>query len=326
VAAANREERPDRHLVEVAVRYAEHGWPVIPLHTPTDNGCSCSRGTECGSPGKHPRTQHGLHDATLDPVDVRGWWARWPDANVGVVTGARSGLLVLDIDLPHGPASLARIEATLGPLPVTCEQRTGSGGRQLLFAHPAEPVGNRARLLPGIDVRGDGGYIVVPPSQHATGEPYRWTGRTPVAPAPDWLVALLTREPVAHTPAGAVARRPILQEPSSALAHYGAAALDREAAQLAHAVEGTRNDSLNRAAFKLGQLVGAGALPADEVADRLERLGTDLGLRPAEVSRTVASGLAAGAARPRDLDLHEPPPARTDAASAPLVRRLVRRR
>ncbi|MEX0953030.1 MAG: hypothetical protein WDZ26_04295, partial [Nitriliruptoraceae bacterium] len=90
-----------RRLVEVALRYAEHGWPVLPLHTPRPRGCSRTAG-DCGSPGKHPRTGRGLH----------------------------------------------------GVLPQTCEQRTGSGGRQLLFAHPGGTVGNRARLVPGMDVRG----------------------------------------------------------------------------------------------------------------------------------------------------------------------------
>jgi hypothetical protein len=161
-----RPEADRRQLLEVALRYAEHGWPVVPLHTPSVSACSCRTDT-CSSPGKHPRLTRGLHDASADGDQIRAWWRRWPDANVGVVTGAASGLVVLDIDLPDGPASLARLTEEHGPLPATCEQRTGSGGRQLLFAHPGHPVSNRTRVEPGIDVRGDGGYIVVPPSLHA---------------------------------------------------------------------------------------------------------------------------------------------------------------
>lgn len=148
-----------RHVAEVAVRYADHGWPVIPLHTVADGACTCHRPAECASPGKHPRTRHGLRDASLDADQVRRWWNTWPGANVGVATGAQSGLLVLDIDLPDGPASLRGLEAKHGPLPATCTQRTGSGGLQLLFAHPRDPIGNRARLLPGVDVRGVGATI-----------------------------------------------------------------------------------------------------------------------------------------------------------------------
>lgn len=311
------------------MRYADHGWPVIPLHTPTAVGCSCSRPTDCGSPGKHPRTEHGLRDATIDPLEVRSWWNRWPEANVGIATGPASGLLVLDVDLPDGPDSLAQIEARYGRLPSTCEQRTGSGGRQLLFAHPAQPIGNRTGALPGIDVRGDGGYVVVPPSRHASGERYRWTGRAPAAAAPDWLVTLLTRDRTHQRPRTVPSAMPTAVPPPEALSRYGTAALDRELADLARAVEGTRNDSLNRAAFKLGQLVGAGALDAEQVADRLEEVGTRLGLGPAEVRRTIASGLTAGVEHPRSVpgNATAAPPAMVEGGTsrAP-VRRRVRSR
>lgn len=314
------------HVAEVALRYADHGWPVIPIHTPTDSGCSCVRSRECGSPGKHPRTRHGLDDASIDLDRVREWWTRWPDANVAVATGARSGLLVLDIDLPHGPTSLDELQSQLGALPRTCEQRTGSGGRQLLFAYPPGQIGNRARVLPGIDVRGDGGYIVVPPSRHLSGDAYLWSSRTPLAPPPDWLVGLLTRArevEAERSPARADLSTPDLRDE---LANYGASALRDELAELSQAVEGSRNDSLNRAAFKLGQLVGAGALDGDEVRAHLERTGEAIGLDAVEVRRTVASGLTAGIARPRAI-APTPNPARSRGSSsvAP-VRQLVRRR
>lgn len=297
---ARRLESPDpRRLVEVALRYGQHGWPVLPLHTPIGRGCSCSA-SECGSPGKHPRTARGVHEASTGHGRIRDWWARWPHANVGVATGAASGLVVLDVDLPDGPDSLAELEARHGSLPATCEQRTGSGGRQLLFAHPGTTVRNRAGVVPGIDVRGDGGYIVVPPSLHAAGDRYQWTGRTSPAPAPGWLMGLLDRSrgfdhrPVREMP------RPAL--PSGGRAErYAAAAMRDELARLAAAAEGSRNASLNRASFSLGQLVAAGLLDHDHVASELERVATGIGLGEREIQRTVASGLGAGLSQPRAI-------------------------
>lgn len=307
------------------MRYADHGWPVLPLHTPAVGGCSCTRTGGCGSPGKHPRTRHGLHEASTDPAQVRAWWNRWPDANIGIATGPGSGLLVLDIDLPHGPASLAELEATHGPLPLTCEQRTGSGGRQLLFTHPDAAVGNRAAAWPGVDVRGTGGYIVVPPSRHPCGDRYRWTGRTPPAAPPDWLVDLLDRDRIPAPPH--VDRPTVRVEATGQGSTYATTALTHELTALAGAVEGTRNHTLNRAAFNLGQLVGAGALDAEHVTARLRHVATDIGLGPTEAARTIASGLNAGIARPRPIPTRaDTPPTGASKDGVPVRRALVRRR
>ena len=316
--------RPDQaaplHLVEVALRYADHGWPVVPLHTPRGSGCSC-QARDCGSPGKHPRTVRGLRDASIDLDRIRTWWGRWPDANLGVATGMASGLMVLDVDLPDGPTSLTRLEAARGPLSVTCEQRTGSGGRQLLFAHPGQPVGNRARLLPGIDVRGDGGYIVVPPSRHVCGDRYQWTERmTPAAP-PGWLLELARGTRTTDVDSVEVAAPPPAH--GSREQRYAASALHRELTRLTSAAVGSRNDTLNRAAFNLGQLAATGLLDRGLVAAELERVATGIGLGPAETRRTIASGIAAGLQHPRAA----PPSSSPDNRSinAP-VRRIGARR
>ena len=326
MAARRREPPHPRHLIEVALRYVQHGWPVLPIHTPGSRDCSCTA-RDCGSPGKHPRTPRGLHDASTDSDRIRGWWGRWPNANIGVVTGARSGLVVLDVDLPDGPSSLAKLQAEHGRLPATCEQTTGSGGRQLLFAHPDFPVGNRARLRPGLDVRGDGGYIVVPPSIHATGGRYQWTGRLPPAAPPRWLLALLDRSRAPQPP-------PTIEIPDSPVhaggrqVRYADAAMRRELAGLAAAVEGTRNATLNRAAFSLGQLVATGLLDRDQVVEELERVAAGIGLGPAEVRRTVASGLTAGLNQPRAIPARTGPHAepRTPPSMSAPVRRLGARR
>lgn len=311
-------------LEQVALRYAQHGWPVIPLHSPKAGGCSC-RQPQCSSPGKHPRTARGVHQASTDPAQVQAWWSRWPTANIAVATGAASGLLVLDVDLPDGPESLNRLQADHGRLPATCQQTTGSGGRQLLFAHPGQAVGNRTGLRPGIDVRGDGGYIVVPPSRHACGEPYLWTGRRPPAAPPAWLLEVLTRAQSRRPPAHPVHVPHGPRPTTTREQRYAAAALDREVAHLAVAVKGTRNDTLNRAAFNLGQLVAAGLLDREHVIGELTQVATDIGLPPGEITRTVTSGLTAGAQHPRTI----PPPSREQPGRGPLppARRLrVRRR
>jgi hypothetical protein len=158
-----------------ALDYASRGWPVEPLHTPTENGlCSCGK-RNCSSPGKHPRTLHGLKDASTDPDVITKWWEAWPEANVGVVTGKISGLVVLDVDpRASGDKSLAELEREHGSLPTTLEARTGGGGRHIVFAYPAGGVRTRIGLMPGLDLKSDGGYFVAPPSLHASGGRYEW--------------------------------------------------------------------------------------------------------------------------------------------------------
>lgn len=172
-----------------ALEYAARGWAVIPLHTTTGKGCSCARLHRCTSPGKHPRTQHGLEDGTTDGDQIRTWWGRWPKANVGIVTGAVSGLIVLDIDADKGGfQSLDDMQAENEQLDDTITVNTGGGGRHLYFAHPGTPIGNRGRMRPGIDFRGDGGYVVAPPSGHQSGRQYEWAIELDEpAPLPAWL-------------------------------------------------------------------------------------------------------------------------------------------
>jgi hypothetical protein len=115
-------------LLAAALTYAAHGWMVLPLHTPGSEGCSC--GQDCGgSAGKHPRTPHGLYDASRQPDQLWRWWHRWPNANVGIRTGQISGLVILDVDVRHsGQDSLERLQSTYAPLPPTLTAQSGGGG------------------------------------------------------------------------------------------------------------------------------------------------------------------------------------------------------
>ena len=277
----------------VAVGLAGRGWPVIPCHHPIAGGCSCGH-DDCASPGKHPRTRHGLRQATTDTGTIRRWWRRWPDANVAVRSGARpdgAGVVVIDIDPAHGGvASLAALEAENTPLPTTLEATTGGGGRHLWFTHPGITVPNSAgRLGAGVDVRGDGGYVLVSPSRHITGGRYRWQP-APLASMPGWLLKLC-----------APARPEPLPQPSPSVdaGAWARAALEDEVAAVRSSAEGSRNHTLNRAAFALGQLVSAGHLGEQEVTTQLVAAATTAGLGEREIRVTLASGLRAGAEHPR---------------------------
>lgn len=181
--------------LEHALAYAAQGWRVFPLHTPDEQGrCSCHK-TNCDSVGKHPRTMNGLKDATTDEAKIRHWWGMWADANVGIATGAESSIVALDVDPRHGGnESLAALLRKHGELPLTLTSVTGSGGSHFLFTYPGVKVKNSAGTVgAGLDVKGDGGYIVAAPSLHASLKRYRWVDQSsPLARLPHWLLVELT--------------------------------------------------------------------------------------------------------------------------------------
>jgi hypothetical protein len=158
--------------------------------------CTCQKGRDCSSPGKHPKTRAGVKDATIDKRTVIEWWKRWPTANIGIATGMVSGLLVLDIDPRHGgDDSLDALIDQHGPLPDTVEVTTGGSGRHIYFRHPdGHHVENsNGSLGQGLDVRSEGGYVVAPPSIHQSGGRYEWElsshpDETPRAAPPHWLI------------------------------------------------------------------------------------------------------------------------------------------
>lgn len=168
-----------KNIEQCALEYLRRGWSAIPIR-PHD---------------KRPAIRWLEFQQRLATEDeVKGWFQRWPDGNVGVVTGVISGLVVLDIDPRHGgDTSFVKLIQKHGPLPHTIEARTGGGGRHVYFAHPGGIIRNRVGLVPGIDLRGDGGCMVAPPSIHASGMAYSWLpGQDPqtaaLAPMPSWLL------------------------------------------------------------------------------------------------------------------------------------------
>lgn len=171
------------NIKQIALKYLERHWSVIPMR----------------SHDKRPAIrwqEYQQRRATMNEVEE--WFTRWPDDNVGIVTGAVSGMVVLDIDSEHGGSeSLDRLVREHGPLPQTIEAVTGGGGRHIYFIHPGGIVRNKVGLAPGIDLRGDGGCVVAPPSVHVSGRAYHWlAGHSPdditLAPLPQWLLLAVT--------------------------------------------------------------------------------------------------------------------------------------
>jgi putative DNA primase/helicase len=194
--AEKTDKSQDHRLLDAAIAYAAKGWHVFPCHTPTETGCSCTKRAACTDIGKHPRTRNGLKDATTEDATIRHWWKMWPGANIAIRTGAVSGLVVLDVDFRKGGAeSLGDLEQSYTPFPVTVLALTGNG-EHYVFAHPGTHVKNGVEDLgPGLDIRGDGGYIIAAPSRHENGKRYAWEvlhepDDTPLAPMPEWLRAL----------------------------------------------------------------------------------------------------------------------------------------
>jgi hypothetical protein len=173
---------------------------VLPLYSTEGGQCTCGDAT-CRSPGKHPRTQVGLKDASTNSRQINLWWKYWPNANVGIATGGASGLLVLDIGSRNGDdASYEQLRKQFpAAFAQLLEVQTGSGGTHLYF-ECRSPTPSRANLLPGIDVKADGDYVVAPPSLDVNGARYRFTsnGGLLLPSLPQALRDLITAQPRAQ--------------------------------------------------------------------------------------------------------------------------------
>ena len=199
-------------ILDCAMHYSRLGLAVLPLHYPVRHQhgmvCSCGR-ANCNSPAKHPVGQlvpNGIKGGSTKPKMVEGWFRDSP-WNIGIVAGAASGIIPLDIDPRHGgDECLAALERTNGPLPETWRFLTGGGGEHVIFRHPGGFIPNSAQKIgPGIDVRGDGGYIVAPPSRHITGRDYAISvdhhpDLIPLADLPRWLFELMKGESGSRVP------------------------------------------------------------------------------------------------------------------------------
>jgi Bifunctional DNA primase/polymerase, N-terminal len=270
-----------------ALAAADAGWHVFP----------------CAPGSKRPALRENWQDlATTDGTRIRAWWARQP-YNIGIACGP-SGLVVIDLDvaLTDGPVSgadalerLCRAHGQRYPAD-TYTVDTPSGGSHLYFTARPTPVRNSAgRLGPLIDVRADGGYVVGEGSRVGRRGYVARGDFLPLAlPLPAWIARLLNQEPALPE-----AGRPLPALDRTQARAYALAAFREETRRVAEARVGTRNDTLNRAAFSLGQLVAAGLIPPLPVMTGLVGAAARAGLPEDEARRTIRSGMAAGARKPR---------------------------
>lgn len=283
--------------VDLALSYASRGWPVFPCRAKEEID---DRTGKVLSP-KTPYTSNGLRGASLNERIIKEWWRRTPDAMVGVPTGRSPNVWVLDLDKKPGVGDghdwLADQEAIHGPLPETARARTMGGGTHIFFNH-VEGIRNRGGLGVAVDVRGDGGYIIAPGSQAADGRSYEWLADVTPADAPQWLLDLVLPKAAPYHPTD------YHYAPGQNTA-YVEAAIDAELSELARHAPGGRGEKLNRTAFTLGTLVGAGALDRGHAERELYQAAGACGLLTTDGEREVRAkirrGLDAGIKQPRRI-------------------------
>jgi hypothetical protein len=274
-------------LLEAALKYAKYGWHVFPCHSIKSGKCTC-KNQNCDNPGKHPRTLHGLHDASCDESQIIDWWGKWPNANIGVKAGIDSKMWVLDADLPEGPGEVERMN-----LPETLKQQTGSGGFQYFFHWNGTDIRNSTKkVAPGVDVRGQGGYVIVPPSNHISGGNYKWLNKNKIVDAPEWL-----KEKVKHIEAA-----PPKPTINPDITPYAQKALAGEITNVSCACEGTRNEQLYSSTRCLAQLAAGGEISESTVRTAMLATATLTGLGEREARNTIDSAFKKGFEKPRSSD------------------------
>jgi putative DNA primase/helicase len=280
--------------LETSLAFSKRGWRVFPC-------------IPRGPRRKQPLTPNGFRDASTDLAIIARWWRRWPNALIGLATGAASGFVVLDVDVKYADSYGFDTLDALGfaMLPETPMAHTASGGLHLYFAPPLDPEigcteGDKGRGIGrGLDWRGRGGYIIAP----SPGSGYEWdahknldTVRLATVPP-----ALLPRAPERTVPA-----RPI--EPADGLSPYARAALNDACRHIVAASEGQQEATLNGEAFAIGTLAGAGAVPPDfalsvllYAAGQIQDYDLRRPWRPAEIQCRVNRAFDAGMRHPRKI-------------------------
>lgn len=269
------------HSLDAAISYAVRGWPVFPV-----------------TARKIPLTEHGKDDATLDLATIQAWWKRWPDALASIETGAPSGIVALDADIRDAGSGLDALEE-LGVAihPSTPTAHTPSGGLHLLFAHPGFEIrSSTSKIGRFLDVRGDGGSLILPPGPGRSWDPHLGPD-TPLAPMPTWMVLHVEEE-----------RRPQTQRhhDTAALSRYAEAALDNAAKRVMAAPAGEQETTLNTEVFGIAQLAGGGVIPPGVALDGMLWAARQMPShdrrrpwRPTEIERKVRAAFMDGLREPR---------------------------
>jgi len=271
-----------------ALRYTDRGWPVFPVRFNRDPLAK-----------KYPLTPHGRNDASCDPVVIREWWRRWPDAVPSIVTGEPSGIVGLDIDIrPDGNGFDSLDELGVSFHIETPTAHTPQGGCALLLLWPGRFVKTVAgKIAPHVDTRGDGGSLILPPGPGRFWDPHLGPN-TPIATMPEWMVI-----PEPEQPAHETSPQPARQ---TQLSRYSEAALDSAVQAIVTAPAGQQRDTLNREIYSIARLVAGGEIPPalaleslQWAARRLRSFDARRPWRPGELDRMVRLAFADGLARPR---------------------------
>ncbi len=298
-------------MMAAALHYASKGWYVFPAppgEKKSYKSAEFSGGAKWGM--------------TIDPKEIRRNFRKkeWRNANVAIVTGAKSGIFVIEADTKEGHgvdglSSIEKLQAKHGPMPETRIAVSPSGSIHRYYKHPGKDIkikNSASKIAPGVDVRGDGGMVIAPPSiKPGVGE-YKWLNDKPIAEAPAWLVAAVTQtndkpgrnttnKQNVHKDADACDADACGQPGRSTMKVTTAA--EQELFEACTAIsdtdQGKRNATLNKLAFLLGQLVGQGRLDEQTVMERLTNAAGPIGLEADEVAKTINSAISAGKLKPR---------------------------
>jgi KaiC/GvpD/RAD55 family RecA-like ATPase len=306
---------PGAPMLHFALDYAGRGWPVFPCNP--INKRPFPRGDVDPVTGKTIKGTGGFKKASLDPEQITAWWKEWPGAMIGIPMGSRTGVWALDPDAPKRPSNIdgrenwAQLKLKNSNHAHTHTHNTPGGGQHILFKYHADkPITNREGGIAtlGINVRGEGGYVIAPPSMTADGKRYEFAEPLDAfafAEAPDWLYDLILSTPSIPGQASARPEPAPRPKPIPTKRQYADAALRGECDELAATVTGNRNKQLNNAALKLGTLVAAGELSEGEVVGALYDAAVANGLVADDGERaamaTINSGLRKGLQTPREI-------------------------
>jgi hypothetical protein len=302
----NKAQEKDLQRRKAVKELVEKLGAVFPVFGVTKSGaCQCKEGPACTNIGKHPiwwLVRNGHTEATRDLGVIWEWFsrARRYGMNIGLV--ANQDWFALDIDPKSGgEESLAKLEAQFGPLPKTVTSRTGSNGQHRLFKAPKDGrrVQNKANTLgpefPGLDTRAGGqGYIVAPPSEHKSGNLYRWEeglgpSEVELAEAPEWLLAMVVAKPKERRHDNPIPATITEQDRKRA-----EGLLEWAVERVANTGEGARNQTLYSTSYFIGTLVGGGFLTRSDAESALIDAGVACGLGKREAEKTVENGLNDG--------------------------------
>ena len=273
-------------ILDYALEYGQRGWAPVPLTANSKKPC--------------------FHDwpnvASSDEAYIRQHFA-YHNGNIGIVCGKKSNLLVIDVDIPDGPASLESLENQLNKLPDTLSQTTGGGGRQLFFLYPSGvEIGNSVKKLgAGIDIRANNGQVVVPPSIHPNGRQYKWNNMLSPAALPQaWIDYILQRQ----QPTPARPARPSELDETFGLHPYIDKALSNGIQKIADAEEGTRNATLFTVVAGLAGFIPTGHLGENTLYDRAKQAFQAChpdDMDEQEFNNTFTIAVKAGKKTPREI-------------------------